>query len=233
MSSNGSINLLNASPAENHIPLPVHPVESPEPPMLPSTVATTLAAHPDLNADILRAITKGLLATIARCDAQEASEIRRLNEQICGLHDRVEHYENIFEQALKGISRTMDEYPTSTFPLVMGSSSQPNGSRSWKTGRLPDSTSSKALMSPLTLSTYMRRLTQLGMARKTPSNHSPPGSTPSSLGPAVTSCTCSATLATLTTGGWLGRSLASTSSIKKPPNLPHGRCLARRARRDP
>jgi hypothetical protein len=67
--------------------------------MSPSTVATTLAAHPDLNANILRAITKGLLATIAQHDAQEASEIHRLNEQIHGLHDCVEHYENIFEQA--------------------------------------------------------------------------------------------------------------------------------------
>ena len=65
MSSNGSINLSNALPVENRIPLPVRPVESPEPPMSPSTIVTTLAAHPDLNANILRAITKGLLATIA------------------------------------------------------------------------------------------------------------------------------------------------------------------------
>ena len=65
MSSNSSINPSNASPTKNRIPLPVRPVESPEPPMSPSTVATTLAAHPNLNADILQAITKGLLATIA------------------------------------------------------------------------------------------------------------------------------------------------------------------------
>ena len=65
MSSNSSINPSNASPVKNRVPLPVHPVESPEPPMSPSTVATTLAAHPDLNADILQAITKGLLMTIA------------------------------------------------------------------------------------------------------------------------------------------------------------------------
>ena len=89
MSSNGSINLSNASPAENRIPLPVRPVESLEPPMSPSTIATTLTAHPDLNADILRAITKGLLATIARHNTQENSEICCLNEQIRGLHDRV------------------------------------------------------------------------------------------------------------------------------------------------
>ena len=99
MSSNGSINLSNASPAENRIPLPVPPVKSPEPPMSPSTIATTLAAHPDLNANILQAITKGLLTTIAWHDAQDASKVRHLNEQICRLHDHVKHYENIFEQA--------------------------------------------------------------------------------------------------------------------------------------
>ena len=65
MSSNGFTNPSNTSPIKNRVPLSVHPVESPEPPMLPSTVAITLAAHPDLNADILRAIIKGLLATIA------------------------------------------------------------------------------------------------------------------------------------------------------------------------
>ena len=102
MSSNGSTNPSNASSTENCVPLPVRPLESPEPPMSPNTVATTLAAHPDLNADILRAITKGLLATIARRDAHENIEIHCLKEQIAGLHDRVEHYENIFERAPDG-----------------------------------------------------------------------------------------------------------------------------------
>ena len=96
MSSNGSINLSTALPAENCTPLLVRLVKSLEPPMSPGTVATTLAAHPDLNGDILRAITKGLLMTIARRDAQEASEICHLKEQICGLHDRVEYYKNTF-----------------------------------------------------------------------------------------------------------------------------------------
>jgi hypothetical protein len=80
MSSNGSINLSNASPAENRIPLLVRLVESPEPPMSSGTVATTLVAHPNLNVDILRAIAKGLLMTIAQRDTQEASKIRRLKE---------------------------------------------------------------------------------------------------------------------------------------------------------
>ena len=93
MSSNASTNPSNALSVENCVPFPVCLVESPEPPMSPNTVATTLAAHPDLNADILRAITKGLLATIARRDAHENIEIHHLKEQIAGLHDQVEHYE--------------------------------------------------------------------------------------------------------------------------------------------
>ena len=80
MSSNGSINLSNVSPAKNHHPLLIRPVESPEPPMSPNTVATTLTAHPDLNADILQAIAKGLLNTITQRDAQEAGKICRLKE---------------------------------------------------------------------------------------------------------------------------------------------------------
>jgi hypothetical protein len=67
--------------------------------MSPGTISTTLAAHPNLNADILRAIAKGLLTTIASRNDQEASEIRHLREQVCRLHNRVEHYENIFKQA--------------------------------------------------------------------------------------------------------------------------------------
>ena len=120
MSSNGSINLSNTSPAENHIPLPVHLVESPEPPMSPSTIATTLAAHPDLNADILWAITKGLLATIARCDTQENSKIHRLNKQIRALQDRIEHYKNIFKCAPDGYIKNDGRVPHFFIPLSNG-----------------------------------------------------------------------------------------------------------------
>ena len=120
MSSNSSTNPSNASPIENHVPLPVRLVESPEPPMSPSTIATTLAARPDLNADILRAITKGLLATIARCNAQENIEICRLKEQISGLHDRVKHYENIFEHAPDGYVKNDGRVPHFFIPLGDG-----------------------------------------------------------------------------------------------------------------
>ena len=117
-----------------------------------------------------------------------------------------------------GTSRTTGESPTSSFPSATGSLNQQSGSRSWKTVELLGFMSNKARMSPLTLSIYMRKLTQLGMVRKTPSSRSLPGSVPSLLGPAATSCTCSTTSATLITGGWLGRLLTSPSSIRKLPS---------------
>ena len=120
MSSNSSINLSNALPTENCIPLLVRPVESLEPPMSPGTVATTLAAYPDLNADILQAIAKGLLTTITRHDAQEASEICCLKEQVRGLHDHVEHYENIFERAPDGYIKNNGRVPHFYIPLGDG-----------------------------------------------------------------------------------------------------------------
>jgi hypothetical protein len=88
--------------------------------MSPSTIATTLAAHPDLNADILRAITKGLLATIAWRDAQENIKIRRLKEQISGLHNHVEHYENIFERAPDRYVENDGQVPHFFIPLGNG-----------------------------------------------------------------------------------------------------------------
>ena len=117
MSSNGSINPSNTSPVKNRVPLPVRLVKSPEPPMSPSTIATTLAAHPDLNANILRAITKGLLVTLARRNAQENIEIRRLKEQVARLHDRVEHYENIFECTPDGYIENDGQVPQFFIPL--------------------------------------------------------------------------------------------------------------------
>ena len=88
--------------------------------MSPGTVATTLVAHPNLNTNILRAIANGLLTTITQRDAQEASEIHRLKEQICGLHDRVKHYENIFEQAPNGYIENDGQVPHFYIPLSDG-----------------------------------------------------------------------------------------------------------------
>ena len=120
MSSNASTNPSDASSVGNRFPLPVRPVESPEPPMSPNIIANTLVAHPDLNADILRAIVKGLLATITRRDAHDNIEICHLKEQIAGLHDRVEHYENIFERAPDGYMENDGRVPHFFIPLGEG-----------------------------------------------------------------------------------------------------------------
>ena len=123
-------------------------------------------------------------------------------------------------EPLMATSRMMGKYPTSTFPSEMESTILPSGSRGWKMAGSQVTMRAKALMSPLMLSICMCKLTQLGMARKTPSNHSLLGFMSSSLGLAATLCTCSMKLKTLMTGGWLERSPASMSSIKRPPNSP-------------
>ena len=120
MSSNASINLSNAEPAKNPIPLPVRPTESLEPPMLPSTIATTLAAHPSLNTNILQAIANGLLSTIAQCEAQVASKMHHLKEQIRGLHYHIEYYENQFERAPDSYIANEGQVPHFYIPLGDG-----------------------------------------------------------------------------------------------------------------
>ena len=116
--------------------------------------------------------------------------------------------------------RTMGECPISTFLWATKSTVLPSGSNGWMTAESPVTTMAKALMSPLTLSICMRKLTQLGMAKKTLSSHSLPGSAPSSSGLAAILCTCSMKSKTLMTRGWLGRSPASASLTKRPLNLP-------------
>src|SRR6267142_1733929 len=66
MSSNGSINLSNVSPAKSSAPLPIPRPATPAPPaMSPRTIQSTLAANDDLDAVVLRSIANGLLTTIA------------------------------------------------------------------------------------------------------------------------------------------------------------------------
>ena len=120
MSSNASINLSNVSPAENQMPLPVRLVKSPEPPMSPSTIATTLAAHPNLNSNILQAITNRLLSTIAQHEAQTTSKVRHLKEQINCLYDCMEHYKNQFKQAPNSYIANDRQIPHFYIPLGNG-----------------------------------------------------------------------------------------------------------------
>ena len=117
MSFNTSINMLNALPAENPVPLPIRLVKSPEPPMLPNTIVTTLTAHPKLHPDIIQAIANSLLTTIAQHKTQAAIEVCHLQEQIKGLYDCIKHYENQFKQAPNGYIVNDEQVPQFYIPL--------------------------------------------------------------------------------------------------------------------
>src|SRR6266850_6269406 len=87
MSSSGSINLSNVSPAESSVPLLIPRLVTLAPPaMSPRTIQSTLAANDDIDAVLLRTIANGLLTTIANCETDTAMQFHRFTEQIRGLH---------------------------------------------------------------------------------------------------------------------------------------------------
>ena len=108
------------SPRTMSLSLLVRLVKSLKPPMSPSTVTTTLVAHPDLNTTILQAIANGLLSTIAQHEAHTASEVHCLKEQIRGLHDCIEHYKNTFKRAPDGYIKNDRWVPHFYIPLGNG-----------------------------------------------------------------------------------------------------------------
>ena len=100
MSSGGSINLSNVSPAESSAPLPIPcPVTPAAPAMLPRMTQSTLAANADIDAELLHTIVNGLLITITNRETDTAMQYHRFMEQIKSLQDCVLHYEETFEQA--------------------------------------------------------------------------------------------------------------------------------------
>ena len=73
MSYDGSVNLSNVSPAELPSPLPIpRPATPAAPAMLPHTTKNTLNANPHIDAELLHAITNGLLTTIANRETNMA-----------------------------------------------------------------------------------------------------------------------------------------------------------------
>src|SRR6266850_21383 len=103
MSSNGSINLSNVSPAESSAPLPIPRPATPAPlAMSPRTIQSTLAANDNINAVLLRTIANGLLTTIANRETDTTMQHHRFMEQIRGLQDRILEYKETFEQAPEG-----------------------------------------------------------------------------------------------------------------------------------
>src|SRR6266850_321080 len=103
MSSSGSINLSNVSPAESSAPLPIpRPATLVPPAMSPRTIQSTLAANNDIDAVLLHTIANGLLTTIANCKTDTTMQHHRFMEQIRGLQDRILEYKETFEQAPEG-----------------------------------------------------------------------------------------------------------------------------------
>src|SRR6267142_1968339 len=99
MSSSGSINLSNVSPAESLAPLPIPRPATPIPPsMSPRTTQTILATNDDLDSVLLRSIVNGLLTTIANRETDTAMQFHRFTERIKGLEDRILEYEETFER---------------------------------------------------------------------------------------------------------------------------------------
>src|SRR5882672_49397 len=97
MSSSGSINLSNISPAESSAPLPIpHPATPAPPAMSPRTIQSTLATNDNINAMLLRAIANGLLTTIANCETDTAMQFHCFTEQVRGLQDHILEYEETF-----------------------------------------------------------------------------------------------------------------------------------------
>src|SRR6267142_799916 len=103
MSSISSINLSNISPAESSAPLPIPCPATPHPPaMSPHTMQSTLAANPDINAELLCMIANGLLTTITNCKTNTAMQYRRFTKQIQGLQERILQYKETFKRAPEG-----------------------------------------------------------------------------------------------------------------------------------
>src|SRR6267142_1639680 len=103
MSSKGSINLSNVSPAESSAPLPIpHPATPIPPAMLPRTTQTILATNDDIDAALLRSIANRLLTTIASRETDMAMQHHRFTERIKGLEDRILEYKETFERAPEG-----------------------------------------------------------------------------------------------------------------------------------
>src|SRR6266850_1547173 len=120
MSSNGSINLSNISPAKSSAPLPIPRPATPVPPaMSPRMIQSTLATNDDIDAVLLRTIANRLLITIANHKTDTAMQFHRFTEQIKGLQDRILKYEETFEQAPEGYILNNGRVPH--FPYHRGS----------------------------------------------------------------------------------------------------------------
>src|SRR6267142_2199836 len=121
MSSNGSINLSNVSPAESSAPLPIPRPATPVPPaMSPRTIQSTLTANNDIDTVLLRTIANRLLTTITNCETNTTMQHHRFTEQIRGLQDHILKYEETFERAPEGYILNNGRIPHFRIPCGHG-----------------------------------------------------------------------------------------------------------------
>jgi hypothetical protein len=103
MSSTSSYNASNESPNKALIQLPLQLTVTPAPIALsPCTIQTTLQTQLDLDAILLRGIANGLLQTIANQEANTAMSMKRYEDQLYSLEQRVLHYKATFNEPLIG-----------------------------------------------------------------------------------------------------------------------------------
>src|SRR6267142_560798 len=121
MSSSGSINLSNVSPAESSVPLPIPRPATPAPPaMSPRTTQTILATNDDLDAVLLQSIANGLLTTIANRETDITMQSHRFTKWIKGLEDRILQYEETFERTPEGYILNNGRVPHFRIPCGNG-----------------------------------------------------------------------------------------------------------------
>src|SRR6266850_8360164 len=121
MLSNTSINLSNISPAKSLAPLPIPCPATPAPPaMSPQTTQSTLAANPDINAELLHTIANGLLTTITNCKTNTAMQYQRFTKQIQGLQEWILQYKETFKRAPEGYTINDGHIPHFHIPCSNG-----------------------------------------------------------------------------------------------------------------
>jgi hypothetical protein len=119
MSSNTSINMSNISLAESSILLPFSCPPTPAPPaMSPHTVVNTLRANNDLNKEILRTITNGLLLTIFKRETNTTITHHQLSKSIHSLKEKVCHYEQTFNTPPPGYTVNDNHIPHLQIPVA-------------------------------------------------------------------------------------------------------------------
>jgi hypothetical protein len=80
-----SIDVSNESPPASPVPGPV--------PLSPNTIASTLAANPNLDAVLLRGICGGLIETTRVREDRHQQQLRLLQAKVNGLQSRIDHHD--------------------------------------------------------------------------------------------------------------------------------------------